>query len=313
MVTIVRKRTGFTLVELLVVIAIIGVLVALLLPAVQTAREAARRSSCTNNLKQLGMGLHIFHDTNLRLPAGTVWEPGVTNGNTKGCEATWLTHLLPYIEQENLYKTGDFNQGFGQGGAGHPNNTITTSFLKVTRCPSDVHPVIICSWSTSVAWARGNYVANNGIGPMTETTTIDTNSRPQGVFMLQSRNRFADISDGTTNTVFLSELLKSPGNDWRGVMHYPEGSLYQHNQTPNSPVPDEFRQGMCLSILRAPCVPTSTSWNPKRITLTARSLHPNGVMALIGDGSVRFVANNVALATWKALSSPQGGETLGDF
>jgi prepilin-type N-terminal cleavage/methylation domain-containing protein len=312
MVTILRKRIGFTLVELLVVIAIIGVLVALLLPAVQTAREASRRSSCTNNLRQLGVGTHIFHDTFLRLPAGTVWEPGA-GGNQKGSESTWLTYLLPYVEQDALYKSGDFNQGFGQGNAGHPNNTITTTFLKVTRCPSDVHPVIICSWSTSVAWARGNYVANNGIGPMTETTTIDTNSRPQGVFMLQSKNRFADITDGTTNTVFLSELLKSPGNDWRGVMHYPEGSLYHHNQTPNSAVPDEFRQGMCLSILRAPCVPTSTSWNPKRITLGARSLHPGGVMVLLGDSSVRWVSNNITLSTWRALSSPQGGETFGDF
>jgi prepilin-type N-terminal cleavage/methylation domain-containing protein/prepilin-type processing-associated H-X9-DG protein len=313
MATTLRRRSGFTLVELLVVIAIIGVLVALLLPAVQTAREASRRSSCTNNLRQIGLGMQLFHDTFLRLPAGTVWEPGA-GGNQKGSEATWITHLLPYVEQETLYRTGDFNQGFGQGNAGHPNNTITSTFLKLTRCPSDVHPVIICSWGASVAWARGNYVANNGIGPMVETTTIDTNLRQQGVFMLQSKNRFADITDGTTNTVFVSELLKSPGNDWRGVMHYPEGSLYQHNQTPNSPVPDEFRQGMCLSILRAPCVPTSTSWNPKRITLAARSLHPGGVMALFGDGSVRWASNNIALAAWRALSSPQGGETsIGDL
>jgi len=312
MVGTLRRRAGFTLVELLVVIAIIGVLVALLLPAVQTAREAARRSSCTNNLRQIGLGMFTFHDTNLRLPAGTVWEPGA-GGNQKGSEATWLTHLLPYVEQDALYKTGDFNQGFGQGNTGHPNNTITSTFLKVARCPSDMHPVIICSWSTSIAWARGNYVANNGIGPMIETTTIDTNFRPQGVFMLQSKNRFADITDGTTNTVFVSELLKSPGNDWRGVMHYPEGSLYQHNQTPNSPVPDEFRQGMCISLTRAPCVPTSTSWNPKRITLAARSLHPGGVNVLMGDAGVRWASNNIALATWRALSSPQGGETFADF
>lgn len=132
MVTILRKRIGFTLVELLVVIAIIGVLVALLLPAVQTAREASRRSSCTNNLRQLGVGTHIFHDTFLRLPAGTVWEPGA-GGNQKGAESTWLTHLLPYVEQDALYKSGDFNQGFGQGNAGHPNNAITTTFLKVTH------------------------------------------------------------------------------------------------------------------------------------------------------------------------------------
>jgi prepilin-type N-terminal cleavage/methylation domain-containing protein len=312
MLTSLRTRAAFTLVELLVVIAIIGVLVSLLLPAVQAARESARRGSCTNNLRQLGLGTHLFHDVYLRFPSGTVWEPGA-GGNQKGSEATWLTHLLPYVEQDNLFKTGDFNQGFGQGSANHPNNRITSTFLKVTRCPSDVYPVQICSWGASVAWARGNYVANNGVGPMTETTTIDTNSRPQGVFMLQSKNRFADITDGTTSTVFLSELLNSPGNDWRGVMHYPEGSLYHHNQTPNSPVPDEFRQGMCLTIRRAPCVPTSTSWNPKRITLAARSSHPGGVMVILGDGGTRWVSNNVTLATWRGLSSPQGAETLGEF
>ena len=131
--------------------------------------------------------------------------------------------------------------------------------------------------------------------------------------MLQSKYRLGDISDGTGNTVLLSEVLKSPGNDWRGVMHYPEGSLYHHNQTPNSTVPDEFRQGMCLSILRAPCVPTSTSWNPKRITLGARSSHPGGVMVLLGDDSVRYVSNNITLTTWRALSSPQGGEVLDNF
>src|SRR5262245_57244629 len=115
--TVSRTRAAFTLVELLVVIAIIGVLVALLLPAVQTARESARRGSCTNNLRQLGLGLHLHHDIYSRFPAGTVWEPGA-GGNQKGSEATWLTHTLPYIEQDALYKTGDFNQGFGQGTAG---------------------------------------------------------------------------------------------------------------------------------------------------------------------------------------------------
>src|SRR5262249_10805050 len=158
------------------------------------------------------------HDTYQRLPAGTVWEPGAS-GDRQGSEATWITHLLPFIEQENLYCTGDFNRGFGQGYAGHPNNRITSTFLKVLKGPSDVDPVEICSWGSPVAWARGNYAANNGIGPMVETTTIDPQARPQGVFMLQSKERLGKITDGTTNTVFVSELLKSPGNDWRGVMH----------------------------------------------------------------------------------------------
>ncbi len=307
-----NRASGFTLVELLVVIAIIGVLVGLLLPAVQAAREAARRMQCSNNLKQMGLGLHNFHDTRNRLPSGSYWPLG-SGGDRNGTEATWITHLLPFVEQENLFKTGDFTRGFGNGSATHPNTRITSTFLPLFKCPSDVD-VELSAWGASVAWARGNYAANNGIGPMTEVTA-PVLTRPQGVFMMNSQNRLTDIKDGTTNTVMVSELLKSPGAaDWRGVMHYPEGALYHHNQTPNSPVPDEFRRNMCLTIPRAPCIPTTTSFSPKRITLTARSNHTGGVNVLLGDGSVHFVSNNINLSTWRALSSPSLGEVLGsDF
>jgi prepilin-type N-terminal cleavage/methylation domain-containing protein len=306
-------RKGFTLIELLVVIAIIAVLIGLLLPAAQKVREAAARMSCTNNLKQIGVALHNYHDTNGHLPSGSVWIP--PGFDAAGAEATWITHTLRFFEQDNLYNTADFNRGFGQGGAGHPNNKLTSTPLKLFKCPSN-EDVAISYWGDAKVWARGSYAANNGIGPMTETTAPN-NTRPQGVFMLNSKYRLTDITDGTSNTAFVSELITVPGdssqgNDWRGVMHYPEGPLYQHNQTPNSPVPDEVRQGMCVSVPYAPCIGTSTSWNPKRITFTARSHHPGGVNLLLGDSSVRFVSNDINLSTWRALSSPKGGEVLGD-
>src|SRR6516162_4331411 len=281
------RRRGFTLIELLVVIAIIAILIGLLLPAVQKVREAAARMSCSNNLKQIGLGLHNYHDTNGRLPAGSLWIP--PGYDRAAAESTWITWLFPFLEQDNLYKTADLNRGFGQGSRNHPNNFITSSVVKVFLCPSD-GDVDVSNWGSSRVWARGNYAANNGLGPMTETTTPNT-TRPQGVFMLNSKYRLTDVTDGTTNTVFVSELIKVPGavsgqiaNDWRGVMHYPEGPLYHHNQTPNSPVPDEERLGMCISISVAPCIGTSTSWNPKRITFTARSRHTGGVNVLLGDG-----------------------------
>jgi prepilin-type N-terminal cleavage/methylation domain-containing protein/prepilin-type processing-associated H-X9-DG protein len=304
-----RHRCGFTLIELLVVIAIIAVLIGLLLPAVQKVREAAGRSSCANNLKQLGLGIHNYHDHNYHLPPGSVWVP--PGYDTGGTEATWITHTLLYIEQENLYRTGDFNRGFGHGAPGHPNNTITSTPLRLLQCPSDVAVEVVSPYGSW--WARGNYAANNGIGPMTETTGINVDDRPQGVFMLNSKDRLTDITDGTTHTAFVSELLNVPGEDGRGTMHYPEGPLYQHNQTPNNPAPDWFRQGWCVSVPRAPCVGTYSSWNPKSLILTARSRHPGGVNVLLGDGGVRFVADQVDLAAWRALSSPRGGEVPGEY
>jgi prepilin-type N-terminal cleavage/methylation domain-containing protein/prepilin-type processing-associated H-X9-DG protein len=312
------RRRGFTLIELLVVIAIIAILIGLLLPAVQKIREAAARMSCQNNLHQIGLALHNYHDTNGQLPPGSVWIP--PGYDTAAAESSWITWLLPFIEQDNLFKTANMNRGFGQGSPNHPNNFIGSSVIKAFRCPSD-GDVDISRWGSSIDWARGNYVANNGIGPMTETTTPNT-TRPLGVFSLNSKTKLAGISDGTSNTVFVSELIKVPGsipttaqlnpggNDWRGVMHYSEGPLYQHNYTPNSPVPDQVRQGMCVSDPAAPCLGTTTSWNPKLIVFTARSRHAGGVNVVMGDGSVRFATNNISLTTWQALSSPQGGEVL---
>jgi prepilin-type N-terminal cleavage/methylation domain-containing protein len=318
--TDVRSRRAFTLIELLVVIAIIAILIGLLLPAVQKVREAAARLQCQNNLKQMGLAFHNYHDANGYLPAGTIC-PGGSCGDRAASESTWITWLLPFVEQDNLWKTGDLTKGFGQGYKGEPNNTITSTKLKLFLCPSD-QDVDISSWYGSAVWARGNYAGNNGIGPMTETTAAIT-TRPTGVLSLNRNYKITEISDGTTNTAFVSELIKAPGtlpsnapvnaggNDWRGVMHYSEGPLYQHNYTPNSTVPDEVRQGMCISIPEAPCLGTTTSWNPKRIIFTARSRHTGGVNLLVGDGSVRFVSNGINLVTWQAASSPQGGEVLG--
>jgi prepilin-type N-terminal cleavage/methylation domain-containing protein len=316
-----RKRPAFTLIELLVVIAIIAVLIGLLLPAVQKVREAANRMSCQNNLKQIGVGLHHYHDTYKHLPAGTICLD-MTCGDRNADESTWISWLFPFVEQDNLWRTADLTKGFGQGYAGEPNNTITSTKVKLFTCPSDLD-VDVSKWGSSQVWARGNYAANNGIGPMTETTTINLGSRPHGVFMLNYMFKLTAITDGTSNTAFVSELIKVPGsipssaaanpggNDWRGVMHYSEGPLYQHNFTPNSPVPDNVRQGMCVSIPEAPCLGTTTSWNPKYIIFTARSRHVGGVNVLMGDAGVRFVSNNISLATWQAVSSPTGGEIVG--
>jgi prepilin-type N-terminal cleavage/methylation domain-containing protein/prepilin-type processing-associated H-X9-DG protein len=306
-----RRRNGFTLIELLVVIAIIAVLIGLLLPAVQKVREAANRAKCTSNLKQIGLGLHNYHDVYLRFPAGYLWNGVAWSPDSN--ESTWITHLLPFLEQGNLYNEADFKGPFGLGGV---NTAVMSAFLSLFKCPSDVEVAIVGgAWGPN--WARGNYVANDGIGPMLSVNDApyspNRSVKVPGVFMLNSKTRIADITDGTSQTAMASEVIKSPGEDWRGVMHYPEGPLYQHNNTPNSSAPDWFRMQFCLPIPGAPCVGTYSSWDTRRVVLTARSRHPGGVNLLLVDGSVRFISNDIDLATWQALCTPHGGEVLGEF
>lgn len=311
-----RGRRGFTLIELLVVIAIIGVLIGLLLPAVQKVREAANRAKCGNNVKQIGLALHGYHDAQGRFPGGYLWMQVWTNAASD--ESTWISHLLPYIEQDNLSRTWDDNLSghwFGEPSPDPLVDPVRSTFLKIFLCPSDPGPATVVTTAFPY-FARGNYGANNGIGPMKVAMAppFDPNATVvvPGVFMQNSKVRIADIPDGTTNTVFVAELLKSPGDDFRGVMHYPEGPLYQHNRTPNSSTPDEFRTSLCVSAPLAPCIGTYPDWSTRRVILTARSAHVGGVNVLLGDGSVRFVANSINLSTWQALSSPQGGEVVGN-
>jgi len=300
-----RRRRGlgaFTLVELLVVVAIIGVLVALLLPAIQAAREASRRTQCANNLKQIDLGLQHYHDTYLKFPAGYYQGPSPNSQN----ESTWVTHLLPYIEQKALFDTiPTWATCFGC----QPNNVVTvvsTSF-KTFQCPSNKETPPAFTY-----YAKGSYVGNNGIGPMATESWNTVTRGPYGMFRQNTSLRMSDILDGTANTVFVSELLNVEG-DFRGVMHYPEGPLYHHNYPPNSPVPDQHRSGMCVSTVTAPCTGTYSAWNNRAMVLSARSNHPGGVQIGLVDGSVRFASNTIALTVWQNLGIPDDRNPIANY
>ena len=323
---------GFTLVELLVVIAIIGVLIGLLLPAVQAARESSRRSRCTNNLKQIGLAMHTRMSATGRFPVGWLHSDASSGADTTGDDATWVTFLLEYMEETATAMQIDWTKQFGSP----PDNQAVTRASIATMLCSSNEPV---GRVLNDSYARGTYAANNGFGPLQEVrffaagaaarknlfTNAATGRPASGVFFMASKTiggfkgglRPSQITDGLSKTAFVSEIRAVPGEDWRGMMHYPEGPLYHHNSTPNpSLVPDGLRTGRCVSVTNAPCNGAFANASARNLTMAARSAHSGIVNLLLGDGSVRSVADTIDTNTWWALSTPAalpGEQALGGF
>ncbi|HEY2415053.1 MAG TPA: DUF1559 domain-containing protein [Pirellulaceae bacterium] len=313
-----KLSLAFTLVELLVVIAIIGVLVALLLPAVQSAREASRRMQCMNNVKQWVLGMHNYADTNGTLPYGPREAPTTVRHS-------WVPLLWPYIEQMGLYNQYQFNIGFYL-----PPNTIAQSNVagptgqraKVYYCPSDRYGAMQTSNGDLYWRAKGNYQLNFGNLQVPDPTYSVTNPSPSwGPFgyldykshALPRLTRLAEIVDGTSNTMLLSESLttRDGDKDHRGDM-LNDGEVcayYMTVQTPNSASNDVMLSGYCVSRpdIKMPCTTAANHYK------AARSRHPNGVNVGMGDGAVRYVTNNISQKNWQSLGSINGGEGLDDF
>ena len=294
------RRRGFTLIELLVVIAIIAVLIALLLPAVQAAREAARRMQCTNNLKQLGLALHNYHDVHGRFSMGAV---AVTMPGGYAYRQPFLPSLLPFLEQRVLASSFNFNLSFQEAA----NSTTRTTRVSAFDCPSDQQVLFANNGGTNFD-VKGNYGINWG-----QNTYAD-----QGLpapFALNYGASLAELIDGTSQTFLMSELLQTPAPpgqpntviDRRGRMWADLSGCSQVSTrlAPNSQVPD---YGTCWQARKAPC--TRSTSDTDNFYIAARSQHPGGVNTLMGDGSVRFIKDSVSLPTWRALSSRAGGEVI---
>ena len=345
-----KSVRGFTLIELLVVIAIIAVLIALLLPAVQQAREAARRTQCKNNLKQLGLALHNYHDiTANTFPPGYLYQSGFG----------WMSMLLPQIDQGAIYNMlGNVASipNFSGGGA-----TITTSVFGMTaptgipvtvstpitafRCPSDVGATTTCQIAANgVVLGRSTYtgvvgcdpnwinfvVQGSALNPPTPgqnpvlgsigyytnpatapppfaTTTVVLRDFYQGTFGANSRCGFRDMSDGSSNTILVGER------------YTPAGS------TPTTPITGDANwvgvtatttpigQGEVLGEASIPINANFTSAVPRPGTTGFGSMHTGGCHFLMGDGTVRFISQNVDMNTFRQLSRVADGATVGDF
>ncbi|QDU11379.1 DUF1559 domain-containing protein [Gimesia aquarii] len=297
--TLKHNSKGFTLIELLVVIAIIAILIALLLPAVQQAREAARRSSCKNNMKQISLALHNYHDTHNVIPFGS-------DGSSR--RTTWFHMLLPYVEAANVYNLANFEINVSIC-CSPAFQEFREEIIPSYRCPSDIGVVAA---GVSAQGARGNYAGSFGSTDFQEGTQIRTMGRGNGLFFMQSRISFRDITDGTSNTLAFSEVRVHPepatgGFDVRGLYHNDDGGgpFFSTLTGPNSSVGD---RGWCISGESGmPCVTTGDRY------IGSRSLHTGGVHVGLADGSARFVSENIDLSLWQALSTRRGNEVIGEF
>jgi prepilin-type N-terminal cleavage/methylation domain-containing protein/prepilin-type processing-associated H-X9-DG protein len=294
-----RARRAFTLIELLVVIAIIALLIGLLLPAVQKVREAAARMQCSNNLKQLGLACHNFHDTNGALPPGyTATAAYPDTGPGWG----WATYLLPYIEQDTLYKQLDLSQPV-------QSQPAIQTLVKTFFCPSDPVPplpftVVDATLNPVCIAAPSSYAATVG-DDSSEADALTGN----GVFYRNSRTKFTDITDGTSNTVFIGDRAWADTKGiWAGA---PGGAICQPGGL--NPWQSTTASAPVLVLAHNNWINIKTDADGGLDDFSSK--HTNGVNLLFGDGSVHFfrsitVDGPQRRAFW-AMGTRAGGEALG--
>ncbi len=311
------KRTGFTLIELLVVIAVIAVLVSLLVPAVQNAREAARRIQCENNLKQIGLGLHNFADTYGHFPAAHSHDPLSVSDNYPGLPRpynkdywfSWMSRILPYVEQSTLYNQIRFdewafmNPSAGLTGGGFINEQRMTVF----QCPSipGGNPALVITIPPDVAFTHTNYLGVSG------TTQFDFD----GILHVNSKTKFGDIADGTSNTFLVGERPQDYDRYWgwwfAGAGPYPyfgaidvvlgtEERIAVNGVCSPAGLQSWYQDGSFSF--------EDDGYGTDRDTWHFWSAHPGGSYMLFADGSVRFASYSIDRGVFRAHGTCRSGE-----
>jgi len=312
-VRISRPLHGFTLVELLVVIAIIGVLVALLLPAVQAAREAARRIHCSNNLKQVGLATQNFLSAKGHFPPGSQADDEAA----RIIVHQWTIYIMPYLEETAIADRYDWDVGDRGPNFAAVNGPLFKTLIPAFLCPSDT-PGFVKDWG----WAHSNYVGcfsadgtwvePNAWGQEASSNNASLNpsvdSKRVAIFNLNLTRAPKDVEDGTSNTFMFSEVIAGLDGelDFRGTWSVDYGVAYSHQRVPNSTLPD--RDALCHGIRQSPMARCVRSPSFATATWAARSYHVGGVNGTRIDGSVQFIAEGINGEVWKALGSINGSE-----
>jgi prepilin-type N-terminal cleavage/methylation domain-containing protein len=309
--------SGFTLIELLVVMAIIGVLVALLAPAVQAAREAARRSQCANNLKQMGLALHNYHESHACLPPGVVAArsgPGTSAADfTPGW--SFFAMILPQLEENNLYNSVNFDLPI----ADSSNHTARRTHIGTFLCPTDTGPRVIQLTDSGNPPAEANTPVPitdasvcSYVGCLGDTAYEDPAFT--GVFHRNYSVRMADIIDGTSNTIGIGERMsRFSENSWVGPVPGQE-TVYSPTAPDYNPALPSFRFRPAISAVLAHIRVTSrTPTDRANSPGSFFSFHPGGAHFLLMDGSCRIIGGEMSISVYRALGTRNGSESMDDF